>query len=82
MTVLLMLPTATIIILGCVFYSNISFEGMNRVMVPVGASLLLMTNIFIFTVFDRFVEKFRRSEEDGPAIPEKQGGDCQSAVYE
>lgn len=56
-TVLLMLPTATIIILGCVFYSNISFEGMNRVMVPVGASLLLMTNIFIFTVFDRFVEK-------------------------
>ena len=47
-TVLLMLPTATIIILGCVFYSNISFEGMNRVMVPVGASLLLLTNIFIF----------------------------------
>ena len=56
-TVLLMLPTATIIILGCVFYSNISFEGMNRVMVPVGASLLLLTNIFIFSVFDRFVEK-------------------------
>ena len=39
------------------FYSHTSFEGMNRVMVPVGASLLLMTNIFIFTVFDRFVEK-------------------------
>lgn len=26
-------------------------------MVPVGASLLLLTNIFIFSVFDRFVEK-------------------------
>lgn len=56
-TVLLMLPTATIVMLGCMFYSHTSFEGMNRVMVPVGASLLLMTNIFIFTVFDRFVEK-------------------------
>ena len=51
-TVLLMLPTATIVMLGCMFYSHTSFEGMNRVMVPVGASLLLMTNIFIFTVFD------------------------------
>lgn len=43
-TVLLMLPTATIVMLGCMFYSHTSFEGMNRVMVPVGASLLLMTN--------------------------------------
>lgn len=81
-TVLLMLPTATIVMLGCMFYSHTSFEGMNRVMVPVGASLLLMTNIFIFTVFDRFVEKSEEVKKMDRLIPEKQGGDCQSAVYE
>lgn len=44
---------------GCTIYiaRQGKIEEMNRVMVPVGASLLLMTNIFIFTVFDRFVEK-------------------------
>lgn len=56
-SVLLMLPVATIVILGCIFYSDISFEGVNRFLIPMGAVLLLMTNIFIFTVFDNLIEK-------------------------
>ena len=50
-------------------------------MVPVGASLLLMTNIFIFTVFDRFVEKSEEVKKmDG--YTRKAGRRLQSAVYE
>lgn len=56
-TLLLTLPVATIIILSCIFYSQISFEGINRIMLPVGALLLLLTNIFIFNFFDKLIEK-------------------------
>lgn len=59
-TVLLTLPVATIIIFMCIYYSNISFTGVNRIMIPIGAALLLMTNICIFAVFDKLIE---RSEE-------------------
>lgn len=43
-TVLLTLPAATIIIFMCIYYSHISFTGVNRIMIPIGAALLLMTN--------------------------------------
>lgn len=59
-TVLLTLPIATIIIFMCIYYSHISFTGVNRIMIPIGAALLLMTNICIFAVFDKLIE---RSEE-------------------
>lgn len=52
-TVLLTLPAATIIIFMCIYYSQISFTGVNRIMIPIGAALLLMTNICIFAVFER-----------------------------
>lgn len=55
-TVLLTLPVATIIIFMCIYYSNISFTGVNRIMIPIGAALLLMTNICIFAVFDGTVQ--------------------------
>ena len=44
-TVLLTLPAATIIIFMCIYYSHISFTGVNRIMIPIGAALLLMTNL-------------------------------------
>lgn len=56
-TVLLTLPAATIIIFMCIYYSHISFTGVNRIMIPIGAALLLMTNICIFAVFDKLIEK-------------------------
>lgn len=56
-TVLLTLPVATIIIFMCIYYSHLSFTGMNRIMIPIGAVLLLMTNVFIFAVFDKLIEK-------------------------
>ena len=56
-TVLLTLPVATIIIFMCIYYSHISFTGVNRIMIPIGAALLLMTNICIFAVFDKLIEK-------------------------
>lgn len=56
-TVLLTLPAATIIIFMCIYYSQISFTGVNRIMIPIGAALLLMTNICIFAVFDKLIEK-------------------------
>ena len=56
-SLLLTLPVATILILTCIFYSHISFEGINKVMIPVSAVLLLMTNISIFFVFDKLIEK-------------------------
>ena len=56
-TVLLTLPVATIIIFMCIYYSHLPFTGMNRIMIPIGAALLLMTNIFIFAVFDKLIEK-------------------------
>lgn len=43
-TVLLTLPAATIIIFMCIYYSQISYTGVNRIMIPIGAALLLMTN--------------------------------------
>ena len=54
-TVLLTLPAATIIIFMCIYYSHISFTGVNRIMIPIGAALLLMTNICIFAVFDKLI---------------------------
>ena len=56
-TVLLTLPAATIIIFMCIYYSQISYTGVNRIMIPIGAALLLMTNICIFAVFDKLIEK-------------------------
>lgn len=56
-TALLTLPAATIIIFMCIYYSNISFAGINHVMIPIGAVLLLMANICIFAVFDKLIEK-------------------------
>lgn len=56
-TVLLTLPVATIIIFMCIYYSDLSFTGINRIMIPIGAVFLLMTNIFIFLVFDKLIEK-------------------------
>lgn len=56
-TTLLGLPIATILILACMYYSHMSFSGINRVLISVGAILLLMTNIFIFAVFDKLIEK-------------------------
>ena len=56
-TVLLTLPVATIIIFMCIYYSHLSFTGVNRIMIPIGAVLLLMTNVFIFTIFDKLIEK-------------------------
>ncbi len=34
-TVLLTLPIATIIIFMCIYYSHISFTGVNRIMIPI-----------------------------------------------
>ena len=56
-TTLLGLPIATVIILACMYYSHMSFSGINRVLILVGAILLLITNIFIFAVFDKLIEK-------------------------
>ena len=62
-TVLLALPIATIIILMCIYYSHLSFTGVNRILLPVGTVLLLMTNIFIFTVFDKLIEKSEEAKK-------------------
>lgn len=59
-TVLLALPIATILIFVCMYYSHMSFSGINKILIPIGAILLLLTNIFIFAVFDKLIE---RSEE-------------------
>ena len=59
-TVLLTLPAATIIIFMCIYYSHISFTGVNRIMIPIGAALLLMTNICIFAVFDKLIDVYKR----------------------
>lgn len=56
-TALLTLPAATIIIFMCIYYSNISFTGINHIMIPIGVALLLMANICIFAVFDKLIEK-------------------------
>lgn len=56
-TTLLGLPIATVLILACMYYSHMSFGGINRILISVGAILLLMTNIFIFAVFDKLIEK-------------------------
>ena len=56
-TTLLALPVATILILVCMYYSHISFSGINKILIPTGAILLLVTNIFIFAVFDKLIEK-------------------------
>lgn len=55
-SVLLMLPMATIAILVCMYYAHIPFTGKNRIILSIGALLLLIANIFIFSVFDRLVE--------------------------
>lgn len=62
-TVLLTLPVATIIIFMCIYYSNLSFTGINRIMIPIGAALLLITNIFIFVVFDKLIEKSEEAKK-------------------
>lgn len=54
---LLLLPLATIIILACMFYAPVPFTGVNRVMIPIGTIFLLLTNIFVFGVFDKLLEK-------------------------
>ena len=56
-TTLLGLPIATILILACMYYSHMSYSGINRILISMGAILLLMTNIFIFAVFDKLIEK-------------------------
>ena len=62
-SILLILPLATIIILGCVVYSGIPFVGRQKVLLLMGAILLLLTNIFIFTVFDKLIEKSEEAKK-------------------
>lgn len=56
-TALLVLPLATVLILVCLYYSHMSFSGINRILISMGAILLLVTNIFTFAVFDKLIEK-------------------------
>lgn len=59
---LLMLPMATIIILSCIYYSKIPFIGIIKFFLPVAVLLLLFTNTFIFSIFDRFVENLEKTK--------------------
>lgn len=59
---LLALPMATIIILSAIYYSDLAFIGVNNYIFPIGILFLLLTNVFIFLMFDKFVTNIEKTK--------------------
>lgn len=62
-TVLLMLPAATIIILGSIYYAHIPLTGVNKIVLPSSTFLLLLTNVVTFSIFDRLIENAEKARK-------------------
>ncbi len=61
--IVLLLPVATIVMLGSIYYVQVPLEDINRIMLSVSIVLLLLTNISIFIICDRLVENAEKTQK-------------------